>query len=56
MKNKEIKAEDLIKWSSLSLLLSGSDNSIRKHKQPNIYKEKGDELKGVINKFIDKNK
>lgn len=51
--DKEIKAKELIKFSNLSLLLSGNDNSIRKRKTPIKYKEKVNKLINLIDAWID---
>jgi len=51
-----MKPQDLINYKGLSLLLSGNDNSIRKNKCPKKYSEKINELKCLLEFWINKNK
>jgi len=44
---------DIIKYTQLSRLLSGSDNSIRSNKIPEKYKDKVDLLKKLIEAWKD---
>ena len=45
-------SKDLIKWSELSLKLSGSDNSIRANKCPKKYEKKVNRLLYLIELWL----
>ena len=47
---------NLINWKELSLLLSGSDNSIRKNSVPQKYQREVSELVEVIKNNLEENK
>lgn len=47
--------KDLINWKNVSLFLSKNDNSIRKKNVPKKYKEKINDLEGLVTYWINKN-
>lgn len=54
--NVTMEAKEIINYKALSQLLTKNDNSIRKGRVPNKYKDQFAELEALLNYFIHKHK